>query len=307
MNEIVRVQGVSKSFGTVQAVDNLSFDVPKGVILGIVGPDGAGKTTLLRMLAGVLTSGGGSIEILGAGSIEPVKKSLGYMPQRFSLYQDLTVWENVELLGTLYGLSKSELAARGEQALHFVGLWQFKDRMAGKLSGGMKQKLALVAATLHKPQILLLDEPTTGVDPVARREFWQMLYGLNREGMTIIVATPYMDEAELCHQLLLMHRGKGSPCRSPQQIIDAYPYAVLRLDSSERNLPQMLEGCYMLGLDAFSDTYHIVTDDADRTAQEIELRLADLGRAMPPLEKIRPSLEDSFILFSDGLVQGDEL
>lgn len=300
MNNVVSLQNLSKCFGSIRAVDDLSLTVEQGTILGIAGPDGAGKTTLLRLMTGVLGKYSGSINILGSeNDIEPVKSRIGYMPQRFSLYADLTVQENIELLGALYGLNKDELEEKAEKMLRFVGLWKFKKRFAGKLSGGMKQKLALVAATLHTPEILFLDEPTTGVDPVARREFWQMLYGLNRQGMTIIVATPYMDEAELCHQILLMHHGKGAPCQTPQQIIAAYPYTVLQLDSSERRLPEMLHGCYMKGLDCFRDTYHIVTDDAERTVREVTNRLAELGQRVPTLLNISPSLEDAFILFAE--------
>ena len=302
---VLSAEGLAKRFGAVTALEDVSLAVRRGTILGLVGPDGAGKTTLLRLLTGVYGSYEGRLQVAGAADaeIEKVKARLGYVPQRFSLYQDMTVLENLNLLGALYGMDKDAVRARAQEILTFTGLWQFCNRFAGQLSGGMKQKLALAAAVLHEPELLFLDEPTTGVDPVARREFWQLLYGLNKRGMTIITATPYMDEAELCHELVLMHRGRALACRTPQQLTEAYPYIVLELTGGGaefRRLPELLTGCYYKSLQAFSTVYHVVTDDAARTQAELMGRFSCLKLPPPLLRRIQPSLEDVFILFSES-------
>lgn len=301
---VLQAEHIGKNFGAVRAVDDVSLTLRRGTILGLVGPDGAGKTTLLRILTGVYGKYTGHLELAGRAGreIESLRGRLGYVPQRFSLYQDMTVLENLELLGALYGLRREQTLAKAQEILNFTGLWQFRGRFAGQLSGGMKQKLALAAAVLHEPELLFLDEPTTGVDPAARREFWQLLYKLNREGMTVLAATPYMDEAELCHEIMLMYRGRALACRTPAQLTASYPYTVLQLASGERSLPQRLAGCYFLSLQAFSNTYHIVTDDAVRTQAEIRERLAGVGTGapLPELHPVDPSLEDVFILFAEG-------
>lgn len=300
MNEVITAENVTKSFAGTKAVDGLSMQVCQGEIMGLVGPDGAGKTTLMRMLTGIYRDYSGSITVLGcADDLEQVKVQIGYMPQQFSLYQNMSLLENMELMASLYGLTSSQAQERIAYMLHFTGLWDFRKRFAGKLSGGMKQKLALAAAVLHEPQLLFLDEPTTGVDPVARREFWQLLYTLNQKGMTIVAATPYMDEAALCHRILFMQQGKKLVCSTPQKIISGYPHKVLELCSRERNLPQLLSGCYFLDIEFFSDTYHIITDQAERTTEEISCRLSKHGLACPAMREIAPSLEDAFILLAE--------
>src|SRR3990172_7300434 len=196
---VVRAEGLSKRFGERLAVDNFSLTVGRGEIFALVGPDGAGKTTVMRLLVGIMDPDGGRAEVLGFDTVneaEALKEHIGYMPQRFGLYDDLTVSENIAFYADLFRVSKQERLERMPELLHFSNLAPFQDRLAANLSGGMRQKLGLVCALVHRPQVLFLDEPTFGVDPVSRREFWQILYELLKGGMTIFLTTAYMDEAE---------------------------------------------------------------------------------------------------------------
>src|SRR5437660_9516342 len=213
--------GLTKSFPGVRAVDHLSFDVHAGEIFGLVGPDGAGKTTTLRMLAGVMPPDEGSVVVAGSDVIrdpEGAKHHLSYMPQRFGLYEDLTVDENIRFYADLFGVKKAEREQRSRQLLQAAGMSEFRARLAGKLSGGMKQKLGLVCALIHRPKVILLDEPTTGVDPVSRRDFWRILYELIAEGVAILTSTAYLDEAERCHRVALLHQGKLLFCDTPNNL-----------------------------------------------------------------------------------------
>ncbi|MDD2903032.1 MAG: ABC transporter ATP-binding protein [Syntrophales bacterium] len=207
----IRVEGLSKRFGSLVAVDDLSLTVAPGESFALVGPDGAGKTTTIRLLCGIMDPDGGRAEVLGFDTVkeaEPLKEQIGYMPQRFGLYDDLTVAENISFYADIYRVPRSERQARVPELLAFSNLAPFQDRLATNLSGGMRQKLGLVCALIHTPRLLILDEPTFGVDPVSRREFWQILYELQRTGMTIFLSTAYMDEAERAHRVGLMHRGR---------------------------------------------------------------------------------------------------
>ncbi len=218
---MIQVRNLTKRFGDITAVDNLSFEVKRGEIFGIVGPDGAGKSTLLRMMSGILIPGNGGIRIDGADihdNLYYVKENLAYMPQRFGLYEDLTVEENIIFFGRLFGVSRKEIKKRIPALYEFSRLEPFKDRLAGKLSGGMKQKLGLACSLIHSPGLILLDEPTNGVDPVSRREFWKILYNLLGEGVTIIVSTAYLDEAERCNRVAMMNKGKFIRNGKPSEI-----------------------------------------------------------------------------------------
>ena len=215
---MISVENLDKQFGGITAVNDLTFNVKKGTIFGIVGPDGAGKSTLLRMLSGILRPDGGTIQIGGLNiqdNLYAVKENLAYMPQRFGLYEDLTVEENIIFFGKLFGVSKNGIRKKIPLLYEFSRLAPFKDRLAGKLSGGMKQKLGLACSLVHDPELILLDEPTNGVDPVSRMEFWKILNSLFLNGVTIIVSTAYLDEAERCGRLALMNEGsfirEGSP------------------------------------------------------------------------------------------------
>ena len=205
---VLSYHNVTKSFGAARALDGVELEIRRGEIFGLIGPDGAGKTTMMRMAMGIINPDGGECLLLGSADRRAARTRAGYVPQLFSLYTNMSVMENIRLFGSLYGKPETAVEERAEFILSRVGLWGFRDRFAGNLSGGMKQKLALAIGLLNTPEILLLDEPTTGVDPVARREFWALLYQFNHEGLTIAVSTPYMDEAELCTRKLFLNGGR---------------------------------------------------------------------------------------------------
>jgi len=217
----IRIQSVSRRFADVTALENLSLDIPRGSLFGLVGSDGAGKSTLLRMIATMIPPTSGHILVNGIDAVSgrrEVKNLIGYMPQRFGLYQDLTVAENLAFFMDVFGIRGAERAKRRERYLGFSNLLPFVDRLAGNLSGGMKQKLGLSCVLVHQPSLLILDEPTNGVDPVSRQEFWEILLEMKREGMTIVVSTAYLDEGEKCDQLALMHRGRVLQVADPGEI-----------------------------------------------------------------------------------------
>jgi ABC-2 type transport system ATP-binding protein len=292
---MIRLEGVTKLFGGVTAVDNITLSVRPGEIFGLVGPDGAGKTTTIRMLTGIMEASAGKISVLGRENLEENKADIGYVPQKFSLYGDLTVMENILLIGALYGAARRSVEQRAEEILAFTNLLSFRDRLADNLSGGMKQKLALAAGLMHRPQIYFLDEPTAGVDPVSRREFWQLLYHLNKEGMTAFVSTSYMDEAELCSRIAFMHNGKIVACHTPSGLKEAYPHHVLELSMCGREIKKQLAGCSIMGINAFGDKYHLVVDDPQRTIPMITAALEQAGSGPVALKEIPPTLEDVFV------------
>lgn len=222
----VEVNQVTRRFGDLEAVSGVTFQVEKGTIFGLVGSDGAGKTTLLRMAATMIPPTSGRIRIDGLDVVEQkrkIKHRIGYMPQRFGLYQDLTVEENLDFFMDIFGISGAERTKRRERYLGFSNLIPFGDRLAGNLSGGMKQKLGLACVLVHEPQVLILDEPTNGVDPVSRQEFWEILAEMRHGGMTILVSTAYLDEGEKCDQLALMHRSRLLDLASPEKIRSSFP------------------------------------------------------------------------------------
>jgi len=295
-------RNASKTFGAVKALDDVTLDIHRYEIFGFIGPDGAGKTTMIRMAMGILNPDpGGACRLLGSLDRRKARFSAGYVPQIFSLYSDMSVSENIALFGSLYGTPKHEAMLRAETMLKNTGLWPFRDRLAGKLSGGMKQKLALAIGLLHTPDILFLDEPTTGVDPVARREFWAMLYDLNRNGLSIVVSTPYMDEAELCTRKMFINRGKILDVGTSDELLGRYRNKVLRLDLGERRAKDWLMDCgHVLDANLFGSVYHIVVDDVDMARRSIEDKFRAKGIAMPELIEISPSLEDLFVSYAGG-------
>lgn len=299
---MITLQHVTKKYGKTLAVNHVSLEVKAGEIFGLVGPDGAGKTSIIRMLTGILTPTSGTMRILGAENPETVKDYLGYVPQKFSLYGELTVMENIHLLGSLYGQSEEQIGIVANRILGFTKLLPFKDRLADNLSGGMKQKLALAAGLMHQPKLFFLDEPTTGVDPVSRREFWQMLFRLNKEGTTIFVSTPYMDEAELCTRVAFMHNGEIVSCDSPQGLRNAYPYKVLELETSDRRIKKQLATCAIIDVNAFGDKYHLVVEDAKVATLQIKETLAEIGLHEISLHEIPPTLEDVFVALAKEVV-----
>lgn len=235
----VEAEGLSKDHAGEKALKGISFEVPQGSLFGIIGADGAGKSTLLDILATLVDPDAGKARVLGHDLVRgfgDIRQDIGYMPQRFSLYQDLTVLENLDFFADIFSVSGGEKRSRMDRLLDFAALKQFGDRRAGALSGGMKQKLALACTLIHQPRLLLLDEPTVGVDPVARRDFWVLLKSLREQGYSLLVSTPYMDEAALCDRLLLLHQGRILAQGSPAGLLEAYPYRLFRVDRREGTL-----------------------------------------------------------------------
>jgi ABC-2 type transport system ATP-binding protein len=292
---MISLENIRKTFGTTVAVNDITLDIHPGEIFGLVGPDGAGKTTVIRMLTGILTPSSGKLSVLGASNPETVKQALGYVPQKFSLFGDLTVMENIRLMGALYGKSDSQIAALAAEILGFTHLLPFKDRLADNLSGGMKQKLALACGLLHRPKIYFLDEPTTGVDPVSRREFWRMLYRLNKDGTTIFVSTPYMDEAEFCTRVAFIHSGAITSCDTPINLRQNYPYQILELATPDRQIKQHLTDLGLVDINSFGAKFHLVTTDAEKTMGQVRQLLAETSIPILSLKTIPPSLEDVFV------------
>ena len=301
-------EGLTKNFPGVRAVDALSFDVRAGEIFGLVGPDGAGKTTTLRMLAGIMPPDAGKATVAGfdvARNPEGAKHSLSYMPQRFGLYEDLNVEDNIRFYANLFGVNKTERNTRSTQLLEAAGMSEFRTRLAGKLSGGMKQKLGLVCALIHRPQVILLDEPTTGVDPVSRRDFWRILYELVAEGVAILTSTAYLDEAERCHRVALMHQGKLLFCDTPVNLKSKMGKGVLSIPAPEprRVRDELKDAQGISSLMLTGDGVHVVVDDAARRIPEFEARLRRAGIPFDAILKVEPSIED---LFVDAVSAGAE-
>ena len=291
---------LTKHFPGVTAVNRLTFEVHAGEIFGLVGPDGAGKTTTLRMLAGVLSPDGGSATVAGADiarEAEAAKARLSYMPQRFGLYEDLTVAENIRFYADVFGVSRSEREARSRQLLDAAGMSPFTARLAGKLSGGMKQKLGLVCALIHRPLVILLDEPTNGVDPVSRRDFWRILYSLLNEGIAILMSTSYLDEAERCHRVALLHQGQMLHCETPAGLKRLLHGAVVSIVGHEaRRIRAALGGAAgVLNALLVGDGVHLVVDDAARRIPEFRAALQTAGVAFDRLEEVEPTIEDLFV------------
>jgi ABC-2 type transport system ATP-binding protein len=291
---------LTKDFPGVRAVDHLSFDVNPGEIFGLVGPDGAGKTTTLRMLAGVMPPDEGSASVAGFDVVrdpESAKHHLSYMPQRFGLYEDLTVEENIRFYADLFGVKQTERDQRAAQLLGAAGMSEFRQRLAGKLSGGMKQKLGLVCALIHRPKVILLDEPTTGVDPVSRRDFWRILYELIAEGVAILTSTAYLDEAERCHRVALLHQGRLLFHDTPDNLKSRLGKGVLSVISGEaRRVRAELEHAGGISsLMLTGDGIHAVVDDARRRGLEFESRLKGSGIPFAAIQQVTPTIEDLFV------------
>ncbi len=304
-NLAINVRELTKGFAGLRAVDHLSFHVGRGEIFGLVGPDGAGKTTTMRMLAGVLTPDGGTATVAGLDIIadpEGVKNHISYMSQRFGLYEDLTVNENLRFYADLFGVRRLELKKRAAQLLEAAGMEEFGERLAGKLSGGMKQKLGLVCALIHTPPVLLLDEPTNGVDPVSRRDFWRILYSLVNEGVSILISTAYLDEAERCHRVALLHQGRLLFCDTPPHLKQNLPGAVVAVISSEprrlRDLLAQAEGISSVTL--VGDGIHLLVDDPGIRIPQLRARLAAAEVSFDSMEQVAPSIEDLFVAAVEG-------
>ncbi len=307
--QAIEVQDVAKHFAELTAIEHLSFGCIRGEIFGFVGPDGAGKTTTMRLLAGIMPPDAGSICIEGIDVVaapEAAKRCLSYMPQRFGLYEDLTVDENIAFFADLFEIDRKTRDERAGRLLAASGMLPFRKRRAGNLSGGMKQKLGLTCSLIHTPKVLLLDEPTAGVDPVSRRDFWRILYDLRGEGVTIVIATSYLDEAERCTRLGLLYGGSMLHCGTPKELKELMPGELLNVSSPQarqsRDLVRALPGVAKVLL--VGDGIHVVVDDAARRRPEIAEALGRAGIEVAQIETLRPSIEDLFGALLDQ--PGDE-
>jgi ABC-2 type transport system ATP-binding protein len=301
---IIRAVNLTRRFGDLIAVDHLNVEVARGEIFGLVGPDGAGKTTTLRLLCGLLNPTEGEAWVAGynvARELDAVKDRIGYMAQRFGLYNDLTVDENMIFYADLFGLSKTERGPLMQQLLRMTRMEPFRKRQAAKLSGGMKQKLALMCTLLHHPQILFLDEPTNGVDPVSRRDFWAILYQLVRDGLTVFVTTAYLDEAERCNRVGLMNQGRMIRCESPKALKKTLEEKCYEVETSDqraaRAFLQSQPG--VLSVEPYGAKLHLFLDPGGASPEALKDALAARGIAVSEFREIVPSLEDVFI----GLVR----
>ncbi|WP_018076768.1 ABC transporter ATP-binding protein [Thiobacillus denitrificans] len=293
------VSGLGRAFGEMWAVRGLDLEVQRGEIFGLVGPDGAGKTTTMRMLTGILAASEGQATVAGFSihdDAEAIKARISYMSQRFGLYGDLTVEENLRFYADLYEVPRRDREPLEEKLLGFSNLTPFRKRQARNLSGGMKQKLGLACALIHKPEILFLDEPTNGVDPVSRRDFWRILYAMLKKGVTIFVSTAYLDEAERCSRVGLMHRGRLIRCDTPQKLKEGLPGQLLELETGQpRDAREALAA--QLGssrVSLFGGMLHLYTEDAAE-AEQIRAILQQAGIAVLAEKIITPTLEDVFI------------
>ena len=298
--DAIRTETLTKSFGAVTAVDRLTLTVAEGEIFGLVGPDGAGKTTTMRLLTAIMDPTAGDAWVYGHHIVheaEAIKAEIGYMSQRFGLYPDLTVQENVDFYADIYGVPRQGRREKMDRLLAFSNLTPFKKRLAGNLSGGMKQKLGLACALIHTPKVLFLDEPTNGVDPVSRRDFWRILYQLLRERVTIFVSTSYLDEAERCHQVGLLHHGRLLACGTPEEVKQLMRGTILEIRASEPRRAAILLRAQLptdaVGL--FGDRVHVVTQAPERAAAQVEAVLVGAGLALYGLRPIEPALEDVFV------------
>jgi ABC-type multidrug transport system ATPase subunit len=294
----IKVNNVSKKYKDVQALDNVSFQVEKGEIFGLIGPDGAGKTSLIRILATLLLPASGQCTLEGMDCVSDyrkIRRIIGYMPGKFALYQDLSVEENMKFFATVFGTTIAENYDLVK--LIYSQIEPFKKRRAGALSGGMKQKLALSCALIHRPRVLILDEPTTGVDAVSRKEFWQMLKNLQEKGITILVSTPYMDEAELCDRIGLIQKGKLMAVNTPADIVDNFEHEIIAL--SGNNNYKLMEHLKTVthpdNVQIFGQNIHFINRNDEFSIDGLRENLRNNGFANVILKKTVPNIEDCFI------------
>ena len=312
---VVYAAHLSKKFGQREAVNDLTFNVARGELFGLVGPDGAGKTTTIRMLAGILEPSDGDALIDGISvrdQPEAIKEHIAYMPQRFGLYQDLTVMENLTFYADLFGVSKKDRAPRIDQLLGFSRLTPFKTRLAGALSGGMKQKLGLACALIHSPRLLLLDEPTNGVDPVSRRDFWKILYELLKQGISILVSTAYLDEAERTARVALLHQGRIIRLGTPEQLKQLVKGHMVEIVSENvRDIKQLVSVMAgVIDVNVFGDALHVrfrSSEDAQQTRDALQAS----GLNIVSMKSISPAIEDVFLSLiprsGDGASRGEPM
>lgn len=295
----IKTENLTKRFGSNIAIDNLNLEIKRGELFGLVGPDGAGKTTTMRLLTAIMDPTGGEAWIAGHSIInegETIKEKIGYMSQRFGLYEDLTVMENILFYADIYEVPRKERPQKIERLLGFSNLTPFKDRLSGRLSGGMKQKLGLACALIHTPDVLFLDEPTNGVDPVSRRDFWKILYDLLREGVTIFVSTAYLDEAERCTSIGLIHKGKILITDTPEKIKKSIGIPTIEMWTEDsRNTAEIIRKIDgVKGVSIYGDKLHIAITKRESIGSIIT-QLKNAGVEVKEYREILPSIEDIFI------------
>ena len=294
----ISVKNISKKYKTVLALQNITFEVQEGELFGLIGPDGAGKTTLFRLLTTLLIPNEGSATVANYDIVKQVKEirnSVGYMPGKFSLYQDLTIAENLAFFATIFGTTIEENYDLIEDI--YVQIEPFKNRRAGALSGGMKQKLALCCALIHKPKVLFLDEPTTGVDPVSRKEFWEMLKRLKQKGITILVSTPYMDEASLCDRIALIQKGKILKIDSPDAIVKAYEKTIYEVATNQMHnlILDLKEFPSQYSVFAFGEFMHYIDKNDTFETETLRAYLHKKGHQNISIQKATATIEDVFM------------
>jgi ABC-2 type transport system ATP-binding protein len=299
MTEIITIENFGKSFGKIRAVDGLSLSIHRGELFGLIGPDGAGKTTTMRTLCTLLPLEEGNMHIDGNDvriAVAMIRSMLGYMPQRFSLYPDLSVEQNLMFFADLFGVPPYEKKKRLQELYHFSKLEPFKNRLAKQLSGGMKQKLALSCTLIHTPKVLILDEPTTGVDPVSRREFWEILKKLRDGGVTILVSTPYMDEALLCNRVAFMHKGRLLAMDEPKAITKNFTDALYEVVTAAPQLlrPYFQNQASCKSVQVFGDRLH-VSFAATLSKEKIKTITTLAPQPISEMRKIEPGIEDTFM------------
>ena len=296
-------ESINKKYGKTEALNDINFQVKRGEIFGIIGPDGAGKTTLFRILTTLILANSGTALVDGYDVVKgykEIRKRVGYMPGRFSLYQDLTVEENLNFFATVFNTTIEENYELIKDI--YQQIEPFKKRRAGKLSGGMKQKLALCCALIHKPSVLFLDEPTTGVDPVSRKEFWGMLKKLKAQGITILVSTPYMDEASLCDRIALIQNGRFLKIETPEEIISQYENRLWSVQSdnmykllTDLRGNELTKNCF-----AFGDKHHLSISNSEFTIDDLKKIIEKAGHTNIVIKEIEPTIEDCFMQLSQS-------
>jgi ABC-2 type transport system ATP-binding protein len=295
--EVIKIENLKKSYESIKAVNSISLSVESGEMFGLVGPDGAGKTTTIRILCGLLKQDSGSVEILGSDlkkSKKEIQNQIGYLSQRFSLYGDLSIDENIEFFADIHNVK--DFNQRRNELLSFTRLTPFRDRLAEKLSGGMKQKLALACSLIHKPKIIFLDEPTTGVDPVSRRDFWKILSDLQKEGITILMTTPYLDEAERCNRVALMNKGEIIAVDTPQNIKSSIQKQVIEIITDDiKKTYYILREEYGTDTQIFGDRINLISDKSTNGIELVKNVLQKNNIILLSHRLITPSLENVFI------------
>ncbi len=299
MLDLITIENFSKRYGKITAVDKLSLTIKSGELFGLIGPDGAGKTTTMRTLCTLLPLEDGQMRLAGLDvrrQVASVRGILGYMPQRFSLYPDLSIEQNLMFFADLFGVPEAEKKKRLPQLYQFSKLERFKDRLAKQLSGGMKQKLALSCTLIHTPTVLILDEPTTGVDPVSRREFWEILQQLRNGGVTILVSTPYMDEAVLCNRVAFMHKGKLLALDDPRLITKNFPHALYEVITPAPQLliPYFKKAAQSESVQVFGDRLH-VSFATPLPNETLERLIKSAPEPISDMRRIEPGIEDTFM------------